>query len=133
MGTNGKEISCERFPKTPEEKRNPRSEPFKPKFHWGGNLTLYFIPVRNFRKFRSPHKVVLGRFPFDPNFRNHGTEISGENFQKIWKLLKFREANRKTVRFSEQIMSADKYPSIFSHQMATIVYIYIVTLRAASY
>ena len=30
----------------------------------------------------------------------------------------------KTVRFSEQIMSADKYPSIFSHQMATIVYIF---------
>ena len=31
--------------------------------------------------------------------------------------------SRKTVRFSEQIMSADKYPSIFSRQMATIVYI----------
>ena len=29
----------------------------------------------------------------------------------------------KTVRFSEQVMSADKYPSIFSPQMATIVYI----------
>ena len=29
----------------------------------------------------------------------------------------------KTVRFSEQIMSTDKYPSIFSDQMATIVYI----------
>ena len=33
--------------------------------------------------------------------------------------LRFRE----TVRFSEQ-MSADKYPSIFSRQMETIVYIY---------
>ena len=30
----------------------------------------------------------------------------------------------KTVRFSEQLMSADKYPSIFSRQMATIVYLY---------
>ena len=28
------------------------------------------------------------------------------------------------VRFSEQIMSADKYPSIFSRQMTTIVYIH---------
>ena len=28
---------------------------------------------------------------------------------------------RKTVRFSEQIMSADKYPSIFSRQMKAIV------------
>jgi len=32
--------------------------------------------------------------------------------------------SRKTVRFSEQIMSADKYPSIFSRQMEAIVYIY---------
>ena len=31
--------------------------------------------------------------------------------------------SRKTVRFSEQIMSADKYPSIFSRQMKAIVYI----------
>ena len=30
--------------------------------------------------------------------------------------------SRKTVRFSEQIMSADKYPSIFSREMETIVY-----------
>ena len=28
----------------------------------------------------------------------------------------------KTVRFSEQIMSADKYPCIFSRQMKTNVY-----------
>ena len=27
------------------------------------------------------------------------------------------------LRFSEQIMSADKYPSIFSRQMKAIVYI----------
>ena len=45
---------------------------------------------------------VLGHYPF----------LIAHNF------------SRKTVRFSEQIMSADKYPSIFSHQMATIVYIY---------
>ena len=31
--------------------------------------------------------------------------------------------SRKTVRLSEQIMSADKYPSIFSCQMEAIVYI----------
>ena len=30
--------------------------------------------------------------------------------------------SRKTVRFSEQIMSADKYPCIFSRQMEAIVY-----------
>ena len=30
----------------------------------------------------------------------------------------------KTVRFSEQVMSADKYLSIFSHQMEAIVYIF---------
>ena len=32
--------------------------------------------------------------------------------------------SRKTVRFSEEIMSADKYPCIFSRQMETIVYLY---------
>ena len=32
--------------------------------------------------------------------------------------------SRKTVRFSEQIMSADKYPCIFSRQMETIIYIF---------
>ena len=31
--------------------------------------------------------------------------------------------SRKTVSFSEQLMSADKYHSIFSRQMETIVYI----------
>ena len=31
--------------------------------------------------------------------------------------------SRKTVRFSEQIMSADKYPSIFSPKMEATVYI----------
>ena len=39
-------------------------------------------------------------------------------------------ASRKTVRFSEQIMSADKYPSIFSRQMATIVFIILQILFA---
>ena len=34
----------------------------------------------------------------------------------------FREAN-KSVSFEEQIMSKDKYPSIFSPQMETIVFI----------
>ena len=35
-----------------------------------------------------------------------------------------------TVRFSEQIMSADNYPSIFSRQMAAIVYLYLSNLFA---
>ena len=30
--------------------------------------------------------------------------------------------SRKTVCFSEQIMSTDKYPSIFLHQMEAVVY-----------
>ena len=32
--------------------------------------------------------------------------------------------SRKTVRFSKQIMFADKYPSIFSCQMEAIVYLF---------
>ena len=40
--------------------------------------------------------------------------------------------SRKTVRFPEQIMSADKYQSIFSSQIETIVYIdIIVRLRGS--
>ena len=36
----------------------------------------------------------------------------------------FRErSSRKTVSFVEQVMSKDKYPSIFSRQMEAIVYI----------
>ena len=36
----------------------------------------------------------------------------------------FRErSSRKTVSFEEQILSKDKYPSIFSPQMDTIVFI----------
>ena len=35
----------------------------------------------------------------------------------------------KAVRFSEQIMSANKYPSIFSRQMEAIVYIYMFLLE----
>ena len=41
--------------------------------------------------------------------------------------------SRKTVRFSEQIMSADKYPSIFSRQMETIVYIFWCQMEAIVY
>ena len=37
--------------------------------------------------------------------------------------------SRKTVRFSEQIMSGDKYPNIFSRQMETIVYLVNSQLR----
>ena len=36
--------------------------------------------------------------------------------------------SRKTVRFSEQIMSADKYPSIFSRQMKAIVYLFLYSI-----
>ena len=41
---------------------------------------------------------------------------------KLTVLLELR--SRKIVRFSEQIMSADKYPSTFSRQMKAIVYLY---------
>ena len=40
---------------------------------------------------------------------------------KLALLLELR--SRKTVRFSKQIMSADKYPSIFSPQIETIVFV----------
>ena len=36
--------------------------------------------------------------------------------------------SRKTVRFSEQIMSADKFPSKFSPQMEAIVYLLLIII-----
>ena len=42
-----------------------------------------------------------------------------------WLTVFLEICSRKTVRFSEQKMSADKYPSMCSRQMATIVYIFL--------
>ena len=43
----------------------------------------------------------------------------------------FRErSSRKTVSYEEQIMSKDKYPSLFSPQMATIVFIILQIFSA---
>ena len=36
-------------------------------------------------------------------------------------------SSQKTVRFPEQIVPADKYPSIFLRQMETIVYVQVLT------
>ena len=41
--------------------------------------------------------------------------------------------SRETVRYSEQIMSAEKYPSIFSRQMEAIVYIFSRQMEAIVY
>ena len=41
--------------------------------------------------------------------------------------------SRKIVGFSEQIMSADKHPSIFSRQMEAIVYIAVVVVIGIVY
>jgi len=62
-------------------------------------------------------KVILG-LTFNP-----GLALTG--FRTILShLTVFLELrSRKTVRHSEQIMSADKYPSIFSRQMEAIVYL----------
>ena len=41
--------------------------------------------------------------------------------------------SQKTVRYSEQIMSADKYPNIFSRQMEAIVCIFLHQMEAIVY
>ena len=52
----------------------------------------------------------------------HREQDFDEDFRESFKLTVFLELrSRKTVRFSEHIMSADKYPSIFSRQMKAIV------------
>ena len=50
------------------------------------------------------------------------------------KLAVFLELHsRQAVRFSEKIMSSDKYPSIFSRQMEAIVYIFSLQMEAFLY
>ena len=85
-----------------------------------------------------------GRYPrISPNFQNcarclkdlkdnkHDSLHLGRKYARIFVLGHYRSSkltvflelrSRKTVRFSEQIMSEDKYPSIFSRQMEAIVY-----------
>ena len=73
------------------------------------------------------------RAPFAArNYYKHDSLIWGENilgylsFDIICssKLTVFFELrSRKTVRYSEQIMSADKYSCIFSRQIEAIVYL----------
>ena len=46
-----------------------------------------------------------------------GLSSSGTDYA----LLTVNLRSRKTVRYSEQIMSAEKYPSIFSRQMEAVV------------
>ena len=46
------------------------------------------------------------------------------------KLIVFLELrSRKTVRISEQIMSVDKYPRIFSRQMEAIVHVFVLQMN----
>ena len=45
----------------------------------------------------------------------------------------FELRSRKTVLFSEQIMSADKYPSIISRQMEAVVYLSQLLVCRISY
>jgi len=40
-----------------------------------------------------------------------------------WLTVFLQLRSKKTVRYSEQVMSADKYPSVFSPQMEVIVFI----------
>ena len=92
-----------------------------------------------------------GGYPrISPNFQNYARSVKdlkdnkhdnlhlGRKYARIFVLghYLFLEAHSfpratllETVRFSEQIMSADKYPSKLSRQMKTIVYISIYTKR----
>ena len=87
-------------------------------------------------------KKVTSRLKIFPNFQNcaccekdlkdnkHNSIHLGRKYALIYVLgyYLFLEPqslrSRKTVRFSEQIMSTDKYPSIFSHQMEATVCIF---------
>ena len=56
-----------------------------------------------------------------PENTKKSTSYTHAHTSKLTVFLELR--SRKTIRFSEQIMSVDKYPYIFSRQMKTIVYV----------
>ena len=64
-------------------------------------------------------KTLIGRLVVIAEKTSHCFSITLPSTEIRFKMLR----SRKTVRFSEQIMSADKYPSIFSRQMDAIVYL----------
>ena len=73
-------------------------------------------------------KFHFCRLPFDVRPRNVKLNLSsslhlGRKYARIFVLGQYLFLVGKTVCFSEQIMFANKYPSIFSRQVATIVYI----------
>ena len=88
------------------------------------------------------HPAKTGGYPrISPNFQNYvrcekdlkdnkdNSFHLGRKYVRIFALghylflVAHSFRSRTTVRFSEQIMSAGKYPSIFSRKMAAIVYI----------
>ena len=64
-------------------------------------------------------KTPVGRLVVIAEKTSHCFSITLPSTEIRFKMLR----SRKTVCFSEQIMSADKYPSIFSRQMDAIVYL----------
>ena len=87
-------------------------------------------PVPEVVEFRSPdwaEKNIASSRLVAPGFPRMRENMLGYLFADIIcseKRTVFRErSSRKTVSYEEQIMSKNKYPSIFSPQMATIVFI----------
>ena len=57
--------------------------------------------------------------------------LSADIICSEWRTVFRDRSSRKTVSYEEQIMSADKYPSIFSTQMEAIVFIILEIFFAA--
>ena len=80
----------------------------------------------------SPNFQNYARCENDLKDNKHHSFHLGQKYAQIFVLghnLLVARNSWKAVRFSEQIMSADKYPSIFLRQMATIVYLTSRTWR----
>ena len=100
---------------------------------WSKHVTWPNIPqlkLGNIREYSTIFKTAL----VEKNIwriTNKIDSIWGESFLGYlsldiicfsWLTVFLELRSRKTVRFSEQIMSADKYPSVFSRQIEAIVY-----------
>ena len=92
------------------------------------------ITARNFSKYVTWPNTLLNSAFCEKNLKDNNTITPcwRENMIGYFSLdticpakltVFFEHSSRKTVRFSEQILSADKYPSMFSRQMEVTVYI----------
>ena len=87
-------------------------------------FAIDLLAIDKSRYFAQPRPIIVNYINNSRHLRENMLGYLSADIICSEKRTVFRErSSRKTVSYEEQIMSKDKYPSIFSPQMATIVFI----------